>query len=65
MRSPTYQLMQDRLGDTEDLAAFVKSRRESKVGWERVARELEDRTGVYVSWATLARWFPELAKESA
>lgn len=63
-QSNTYRLLDEKLAPDTSLAAFVAERR-PQTGYERIARELETKTGVYVSWATLQRWFPKTAEKSA
>lgn len=53
--SPLYQLIEDRLDGTT-LADYVAANFPTK-GWRAMARDLEDRTGVTVSYNTLRTWF--------
>lgn len=64
MRTVLYELLEHRLGTS--LADFVAERRGESIrppaSWRAIATELTQRTGVYVTHASLRLWF---ADESA
>lgn len=44
---------------TGDLAKFIQTRRAKGVSWRAMARELDEKYGVAVSYQTLVIWFDE------
>lgn len=63
-RSSLYRAI-DRLFGDESLAEFVEAHRRNERSWRRISREIENKTGVSVSYETLRDWFPELAERAA
>ena len=59
MPTPTY-LAANHLLDGE-LETFVKTRRAENMSWRRIARALEEKTGLNVTHETVRSWFPEEA----
>lgn len=55
-RSIAYQLVEERLG--ADLEAYVAQMRAEGLSWNRLAVDLNNRTGVLVTTVTLRSWFP-------
>lgn len=41
------------------LDEFVKTRRADGVSWRKIARDLEDATGVDVTFESVRNWYPE------
>ncbi len=72
--TPTYQLIEERLGQLPartavgdgTLAAYVRSRRpEPPASWRQIAAELRELTGVNVSHESLRAWFADRESGSA
>lgn len=59
MPTPNHVLADHLLGGEGQLAELVDQRRAEGVSWRRIARELEERTGVVVTHETIRSWFPE------
>lgn len=60
--SRTYQLIEERLDGT--LADYVRERRPAQATWRQLAAEIEEKTGVNVSYETLRSWFTADRTES-
>lgn len=56
--TPTYRLIQDRLG--KDLSRHVSAAWRRGDSWAAIARDLHRQTSVVVSAETLRQWFPGL-----
>jgi len=52
--NPRLQLVEDRLGTP--LGELVAERRKAGVAWGRIAAELNQRTGVYITGEALRLW---------
>jgi hypothetical protein len=52
--SQLYRLIEERLPYT--LPHLIEKRRPG-TSWRAIAREIEDATGISVSWQTLSNWF--------
>lgn len=59
MATTKQQLIAAKLG--EDLDAWVGGRRIGGMSWRKIAREIEARTEVEVTWETLRNWYVEVA----
>jgi len=55
LTTPTAQLLQARLGET-DLATLIDELRARGESWERISRDLNSRTGLWVSGETIRNW---------
>lgn len=62
-RTPLYTLIEVKLGT--DLESYVAQRRAGCSSWRQIAADITTATGVPVTHASLATWFPALNSESA
>lgn len=61
--SRTYQLIEARLDGT--LADYIRDRRPPQATWRQLAADIEEKTGVDVSYETLRSWFADREQGSA
>lgn len=59
IRTAKFLLVEERLG--RDLAELLTQRRDDKVTFERIARELWTETGVDITSQTVANWCADLS----
>lgn len=55
--NPRLLLIQERLGSS--LTDLVAERRTAGLAWNRIARELQERTEIYVTGEALRLWFSQ------
>jgi len=54
--SPTRRLLDHLIPEGVDV--FVADRRARGYSWRRIARDIEDATGIEVTYETVRSWFP-------
>ena len=61
--SRTYQLIEERLDGT--LADYIRDRRPPQATWRQLAADIQEKTGVNVSYETLRTWFGDAERTEA